>query len=113
MRTAACETARPGASPVHVIVAGAVLDRLRMSSQTAAGGFQLLCRGSTVGSLLVLEMQSVSISPSCGCGPLETIRSGGPEAKETSMRHAVAAVASCHRKVGGAKSGGNRAPSAG
>ena len=56
-----------------------------------------------MGSALVVEMQSWSMSPRRRRGPLEVRRRGGaPEAKEISMRHAVALLVSRQRRVGDA-----------
>src|ERR1035437_329158 len=92
-------------------------DFVLIASQVAAAGCQVrsaACSGVSLGGWFVDETQRGSISPMRSRWPRAGIwMAGGPSARVTPTTHRTALLLSCHRNVGGAKSGGKTDPSTG
>src|ERR1035441_8279022 len=105
-------------NPVIAMVAGDPTERFLIASQVPASGIQVCaasCSGVSLGSSLLAETASGSISPMRIGSPADfTWMAGARSGNVMSILHEVTlAAASRQRKVGGVISGGKTEPSAG
>ena len=99
-------------TPVIVTIALELIDSRLMASQVLGSGVQVrdaACCAVSVGGRLFEEVHRASISPILKRSPDAAARTGAaPLPNVTSTRHELAVVGSRKRKVGAAKSGGNK-----